>query len=306
LEFASEVPNMMHACGHDMHTSMLLGVAKLLCSMRDEFAGTVKLIFQHSEDTMPGGARELVEKGVMENPHVDAVFALHVKPDEAMGKVGLRKGPMTSAVDIYEVTVDGVGGHGSEPQKTKDPILAAAQMIVAMQQIVARRVDPMDTAVMSVGTISAGEAVNVIPSRCKFSGVSRTYDKATREIVRNQMFDIAKGIESISGCKVNIDHCEGYPTTVNDGALVDMAREALTAELGEERVIELERPMGFSEDFSYYGAAGIPTMFFILFAGHGGDEIYSLHNPKCSFDEKTIPYGIRAMTSIAVEFLNGK
>lgn len=203
------------------------------------------------------------------------------------------------------MSVTGKGGHGSAPHTTNDPILAAAQMIVILQQIVARRVDPLDTAIFSIGSIRGGDAPNIIPDRAEFSGIARTYTDTAREAVRRQVFEIARGIEGLSGCKVGIHHTEGYPTCVNDKALVACARDAVRAELGEGAVVELEHPLSFSEDFSYYGnLTGVPSAYFMLLAGHEGDELVSLHNPKCALREEAMPSGVAALAGIAVAFLN--
>lgn len=304
LPFASETPGMMHACGHDMHASMMLGVAKILCELRDQFAGCVKLIFQHSEDTLPGGAKELVEKGVLENPHVDAIFGLHVLPDEErVGQVGLYAGPMTTSVDLFNFTVSGKGGHGSQPQNTTDPVLAAAQMIVNMQQIVARRVDPMEMAVFSLGSIHGGDAPNVIPAEVKFGGVTRAYSDQVRAVIKDQVGAIAEGMEAISGNRITVEYAEGYPSAFNDKELIDLAADAIRAELGEEAAVFLPGPMTFSEDFSFYGKlGGIPSAFLMLYAGHEG-ELAPLHNSKCMMKEEAMPAGMRAMAAIALAFL---
>lgn len=307
LPFASEVPNMMHACGHDIHCSMMLGVAKILCNNRDKFSGTVKLIFQPSEDTLPGGAKEMTENGALEGPKVDALFAMHVMPDpEMVGKIATKVGPMTTSVDLYDVTITGKGGHGSEPHTTQDPILAAAQMITAMQQIVSRKIDPLDTGIVSLGSIHSGDAPNVIPSECKFGGVSRAYTESARKKICEQMYKIADGIKDISDCDVDIYHYEGYPSVTNDQSLVQCIRDAVTEELGADHMVELEKPFSFSEDFSYYSnMTGTPAALFMVYAGQGTEQFNPLHSPGIIFKEEAMPYGIRAMVKTAITYLNG-
>ncbi len=304
LPYASECPGYMHACGHDMHTAMMLGVADILCQLRDAFPGCVKLIFQHSEDTLPGGAKELVEKGVLENPKVDAIYGLHVFPHaDRVGQVGVLAGPMTTSVDLIEFTVSGKGGHGSAPQTTTDPLVAAGQLVVMLQQIVARRVDPMEMAVFSLGSIHGGEAPNVIPAEVKLGGAARSYSDEVRQVMKDQIFAIAKGVEVSSGNQVQVHCVEGYPSTYNDKALIELATQAMTKELGAEAVVPLPAPMAFSEDFSFYGKlGGIPSAFLILFAGHEG-ELVPLHNPQCAMKEEAMAIGMRALSATALAYL---
>lgn len=305
LPYSSQVPGMMHACGHDMHASMMLGVAKYLCSNRDKFAGTVKLIFQPSEDTLPGGAKELVEKGVMENPHVDAIFGMHLIPDEKeIGTVEFHEGPLTTSVDLFDITVIGKGGHGSTPHLTKDPILAACQMVTLLQQIPARYIDPLETVIFPVCSFHSGEAPNVIPGEAKFGGIARSYLPSVRKQVAEQVFQIAKGVEALSGTKVDINHYEGYPACYNDPALTREAMEAVSEALGEEHAEEISLPYSFSEDFSYYTEmTGTPGLFMMVKAGHIG-EMVALHNAKCAMSEEAMPMGMAAMITVALNYLD--
>ena len=305
LPYSSQVPGMMHACGHDMHASMMLGVAKYLCSNRDKFAGTVKLIFQPSEDTLPGGAKELVEKGVLENPHVNAIFGMHLIPDEKeIGTVEFHEGPLTTSVDLFDITVIGKGGHGSTPHLTKDPILAACQMVTLLQQIPARYIDPLETVIFPVCSFHSGEAPNVIPGEAKFGGIARSYLPSVRKQVAEQVFQIAKGVEALSGTKVDINHYEGYPACYNDPALTREAMEAVSEALGEEHAEEISLPYSFSEDFSYYTEmTGTPGLFMMVKAGHIG-EMVALHNAKCAMSEEAMPLGMAAMITVALNYLD--
>ena len=302
LPFASEHTGFMHCCGHDMHVAMLLGVAKLLMQRRDTFAGNVKLIFQHSEDTLPGGAKELVALGVMDD--VDAIFGMHVMPDETAGRVMIHPGPLTTSVDLFDVTVVGKGGHGSTPHLTRDPILAACQMVVALQQIPSRRIDPLETVIAPVCSFHSGDAPNVIPGEAKFGGVARAYEDSVRKQLTEEYFAIGKGIEAMTGCQVNIHHYEGYPSVYNDHALTALVRRAAVSVLGEELVEDRKDPFAFSEDFSYFTKmTGKPGCYFMVAAGYTGDQVYPLHNCKCSMREEAMLSGVSVRTGAALSYL---
>ena len=306
LPFASQNDGVMHACGHDTHISMLLATAKVLCGMRDQLPGTVKLIFQPGEEKAPmGGARPMVEAGVMENPHVDAIMATHISPGgPKVGAVSMYNGIATTAFDLYNVKVTGQNAHGSQPQNGHDAILALAQFIVNAQQIVARRVNPLKTAIVSIGVIKGGEAVNIIPSTASLEMVCRTYGEETRKVIYDEVMRLARGTAELSACKFDVEHIEGYGSVVNDPKLLKIGAEAVAEALGPDYVDNLEEPLSFSEDFSYYGnATGTPNLFLLLNAGYLGDAPHSLHDARCTFQEEALECGVTAMVATALKIL---
>lgn len=306
LPFASQNDGVMHACGHDTHISMLLATAKVLCGMRDQLPGTVKLIFQPGEEKAPmGGARPMVEAGVMENPHVDAIMATHISPGgPKVGAVSMYNGIATTAFDLYNVKVTGQNAHGSQPHNGHDAILALAQFIVNAQQIVARRVNPLKTAIVSIGVIKGGEAVNIIPSTASLEMVCRTYGEETRKVIYDEVMRLARGTAELSACKFDVEHIEGYGSVVNDPKLLKIGAKAVAEALGPDYVDNLEEPLSFSEDFSYYGnATGTPSLFLLLNAGYLGDAPHSLHDARCTFQEEALECGVTAMVATALKIL---
>ena len=313
VEFASENEGVMHACGHDMHITILLTAARILCENRDKFPGSVKLIFQPAEEAAnpsdtTGGAMHMVEYGCMENPHVDAIIALHMNPatPDHNCQFAIKKGVITSGFDLYRFDVHGKTAHGSQPQNGNDAILALSQLIVLLQQVVSRNTDPLKTAILSVGTISGGSRVNIIPDYATAGGCFRYYDNETAKVIRDHTFDIAKGVEALSGCKVDVQALTGYACVENDNKLIDLISETLTEELGENSVVWLDEPASGSEDFGYYGlATGTPAaLMWLNCEQYTGEETYALHSSKCIFKPEAIKAGAEGFVSIAIKYLN--
>ncbi len=313
VPFASENEGVMHACGHDIHITSLLTVARILCECREQFPGTVKLIFQPAEegadpDNPHAGAWNMVRCGCLENPRVDAMVGLHNSPSaDAHGTFGLRKGVCTSGFDLYRFDVYGKTAHGSQPHKGNDAILAVSQLVVLLQQVVSRNIDPLKTGIISIGTIQGGTRVNIVPDYATAGGCFRYYDNGTAKVIREHALAIAKGVEEISGCRVEVTAHTGYACVENDDALTVLAEKALKEELGEDSCFYMDEPASGSEDFSeYHLVGGIPTTFMWLNTRPAeGTAVNPLHSSKWCPDADIIRYAAPGMCAIAFKYLNG-
>jgi amidohydrolase len=302
VDYRSKIDGKMHACGHDAHTSMLLGVGRLLLDRRDEFSGTVKLLFQPAEEG-GGGARVMIEEGVLEDPTVDLVFGQHVAAEVPVGQIELRGGPCMAAADRFEILIKGRGGHGAQPHLTVDPIAVGSQIVSALQTIVAREVDPTREAVVTVGAFIAGDASNVIPDTAVMRGTLRSFDPEVRELIGRRVGEIATGIASAMRAEVEYVYNPGYPATINDPVETEKVREIAAAIVGEENVLTADLQMG-AEDFSYF-LEQKPGCFF--FTGTRDEErgiTWGHHHPKFDVAEDGLAVGIEVMVRTVLNALN--
>ena len=297
LEFASENPGVMHACGHDGHTAMMLATLNALHERRDELTGEVRFIFQHAEELGPGGAGQLVEAGVMDG--VDLVIGAHLFSLDELGKVGVLVGPHTAAADVFAIEVRGKGGHGAAPHESIDPVTAAAQVVTGLQHVVSRTVDPIERAVVSVTKIHAGTADNIIPEAVELGGTVRTFSPEVRVKVRDAMATIIDGIATAHGCTATFTYEEGYDPVVNDEGAAALVEAAVREELGDEAFFVPPPIMG-GEDFSAYLKAA-PGAFFIV--GAGGEENFPHHHPRFDWDESAMRNGIAVFVRLALDYL---
>lgn len=299
-EYVSQTPGVMHACGHDAHTAILLGVARILAERRDTFAGTVTLCFQPAEELPPGGGIKMIEAGVLEG--VDAAFALHMAAALPTGQVAIGPGPVMAGGDLFRITFQGKGGHAASPHESADPIIAAAAAISSLQSIVSRNIDPMDRAVVSVCTFKAGEAFNVIPDTAEIGGTFRYFRHEVGEAIEQRITEVCEHAARSLGCEAKIEILRGYPPTINDDAMAALCEEALVAELGADAVLPAEPVMG-GEDFSHMLRA-VPGAYFIVGAYTERDGVnYGHHHPRFDIDEDSLAIGVRAMTNVALTWL---
>ena len=294
VPYASTVAGVMHACGHDVHTSCLLGAARILSELKDEWDGTIKLIFQPGEEKNPGGASLLIKEGVLENPAPTSIFGMHVHPLQEIGKLGFRPGKVMASADELYITIKGKGGHAAKPYLTADTILTASQIVVALQQVVSRNSNPFYPTVLSICTIEGGHTTNVIPSEVKMKGTFRAMDEQWRKQAHIRIKEICEHIAKSTGAEIELNIDLGYPAVINDPALCANARAIAEEYMGIENVEEAELSMG-AEDFGFYSQQ-IPGCFFRLGTANASRGIVSgVHTPTFDIDEKGIEIGMGMM-----------
>ncbi|MED1917365.1 M20 family metallopeptidase [Brevibacillus sp. DP1.3A] len=296
FEFVSKNPGVMHACGHDGHTSMLLGTAKLLSGMKDQIKGEVRFFFQHAEEVYPGGAEEMVQAGVMDG--VDMVIGTHLWSTMEFGTVGICPGPMMAAPDTFWITVLGKGGHAALPHETIDSIAIAAQVVTNLQHVVSRNADPLDNLVLSVTQFVGGTTHNVIPGAVEICGTVRSFDKNLRESVPGLMERVIKGITEAHGAGYKFKYEFGYRPVINDAEVTKLMEEVVEESLGAEWVEHMRPTMG-GEDFSAFQQKA-PGCFFYVAAGNKEKGItYPHHHPRFTIDEDALEVGVKMFVNAA-------
>lgn len=303
VDYRSKNDGIMHACGHDVHTSSLLGAVKILSQLKNEFNGSIKFIFQPGEEKSPGGASILIKEGILKDPSPTSIFGQHVMPLIPEGKVGFRPGKYMASADEVYLTVKGKGGHAAMPENFIDPIAIASQIIVSLQQIVSRFANPKTPTVLSFGKIEGGKVNNVIPDEVKVEGTFRTFDEKWRKEALGKVKDIASGIASAMGGSCEIEIADGYPFLVNDEKVTERAIAAAKNYLGDRNVLNLDLWMA-AEDFAFYSHQ-VPGCFYRLGTRNESMGLVSgVHTPSFDIDENALKTGMGLLSYLAIEELH--
>ena len=302
LPFGSQVPGVMHACGHDVHTANLLAVGELLFRTRERWNGKVKLVFQPAEELSPvGGSRGMLESGYLDD--AKAVYGLHVWPDLPHGKVGVKAGPLMAATDHFTITIHGKTAHGAKPDQGIDAVVLGAQFVMAAQSIVSRKVDPLDNAVVTFGIFNAGTRYNIIAGECVLDGTVRTLNENTRDMIEDSMRKLLDAICLQSGATADIVYGRGYPALVNHERDAALIKKTAVSLFGEEDVVDVKNPAMPAEDFSFY-LREKEGAFVWLGTAQEGKTPWPLHNSRFDVDEDILWRGAALLAQTAIDYLN--
>jgi len=303
LPYRSKNEGTKHACGHDVHITCVIGAAVILSKLKDKLNGNVKFIFQPSEEVLPGGAKPMIEAGVLQNPPVSGIFGLHCDSAIPVGKMGVREGPTMAQADAFDITIQGKGGHGARPQDGVDAIVVASQVIQALQTIPSRKINPLEPVVISVGKIQGGSARNIICDRVILKGTARSLNKQVARKIPGLLKEIISGITRSAGASFKLDYHTGYPVLINHPQATDLARHTIARLFGKRAVFEIGKPVMGGEDFAYF-LQKIPGTFLRLgIRNPDKDAIYPWHHPRFTVDEDAIKMGASVLTGVVFEFL---
>ncbi|OAH52939.1 peptidase M20 [Domibacillus aminovorans] len=300
VSYKSQNPGVMHACGHDGHTAALLGTAKALSQFRHRIKGKVIFIFQPGEETPPGGAKFMIEEGVLDG--VDYVFGAHLDSQTPLGKISVGEGYQMAAVDKFSIHIQGKGGHGARPQDAVDSIVIGSDIVSSLQKIVSRGVNPLQSAVVTIGVFQSGSAFNVIADKATLEGTVRTFDNDIRKQVEKQIYSIIEGITSAFGATYTIDYLNGYPALYNHPEETETVRTLLIEQFSEQNIVEIETSMG-AEDFSYFLLEKPGTYFKVGSQNEDEATHYPHHHPKFDFDERALLNVEKSFVKIVSHYL---